>query len=62
MFEIRSNSEVVRLRLSAELRTAVLALATRDFTSASAIIRQAVADRVRREGVVLDIPVGNKKG
>lgn len=51
MLQRRSNSEVVRLRLPADLRSAVFAIATRDFTSASAIIRQAVADRVRRDGV-----------
>lgn len=62
MFEGRSNSDVVRLRLPPELRVAVFALATRDFTSASAIIRQAVADRVRREGVTLGTSDGNRKG
>ena len=62
MLENRNNSEVVRLRLPAELRTAVFALANRDFTSASAIIRQAVADRIRREGVALGTADGSRKG
>lgn len=53
MLERRNNSEIMRLRLPAELQSAVVEVAARDCISASAFVRQTLTERLRREGVAL---------
>jgi len=51
---MHKQDEVIRFRVPAELRALAEEYATKRYISMSAVIRQALAEKLRKEGMLLD--------